>query len=99
MDHRELLHKLPGARSITFLPLYDGMDEKLVAGCFLWTSVVGRMRHLDEDIVYLRAFGNSIMSEIARVNMQKDEAAKTTFIASMSHELRSPVSARSNWKL
>jgi signal transduction histidine kinase len=91
LDHRELLRKLPGAKSVTFLPLYANAEEKMVAGCFLWTHVVGLMRHLDEDLAYLRAFGNCIMSEIAQVNMQKNEAAKTTFIASMSHELRSPL--------
>lgn len=54
----------------------------------LWTSVTGRMMSLDSDLSYLRAFGNCIISEVVRVNMQKNEAAKTTFIASMSHELR-----------
>jgi signal transduction histidine kinase len=46
------------------------------------------MMSLDSDLSYLRAFGNCIISEVVRVNMQKNEAAKTTFIASMSHELR-----------
>lgn len=91
MDHRELLKKIPGAKSVVFLPLYDFTEEKLMAGCFLWTSVTGRMMNLDDDMSYLRAFGNSIMSEVARLNVQKNEAAKTTFIASMSHELRSPL--------
>jgi len=91
MDHRELLKKIPGAKSVMFLPLYDYSEEKLTAGCFLWTSVTGRMMNLDDDLSYLHAFGNSIMSEVARINVQKNEAAKTTFIASMSHELRSPL--------
>ncbi|KAF2765576.1 hypothetical protein EJ03DRAFT_338962 [Teratosphaeria nubilosa] len=91
LDHKELLRKIPGAKSVTFLPLYDYAEERLVAGCFLWTSVNGRMMNLDEDLSHLHAFGNSIMSEAARINAQKNEAAKTTFIASMSHELRSPL--------
>lgn len=48
------------------------------------------MEH-DNNLGYLRAFANSVMSEIARVRTQKNEMAKTTFIASMSHELRSPL--------
>lgn len=88
MDHKELLKKIPGAKTVVFLPLYDHSEERLVAGCFLWTSVTGRMMSLDTDLSYLRAFGNCIISEVVRVNMQKNEAAKTTFIASMSHELR-----------
>lgn len=46
---------------------------------------------LDADLSYLQAFGNCIVSEVIRMNMQRNEAAKTTFIASMSHELRSPL--------
>ena len=90
-DHRELLKKIPGAKSVVFLPLYDFAEEKLVAGCFLWTSVTGRMMDLDDDLGYLRAFGNAIMSEVARMNVSRNEAAKTTFIASMSHEVRTLV--------
>lgn len=88
MDHKELLKKIPGAKTVVFIPLYDHSEERLMAGCFLWTSVTGRMMSLDADLSYLRAFGNCIISEVVRVNMQKNEAAKTTFIASMSHELR-----------
>ena len=91
MDHKELLKKIPGAKVVIFLPLYDHAEERLIAGCFLWTSAAGRMMGHDDDLSYLRAFGNSIMSEVMRINTQKNEAAKTTFIASMSHELRSPL--------
>lgn len=90
-DHKELLKQMPGAKAVVFVPLYDYVEDKLAGGCFLWTSVTGRMMNLDEDLSYLRAFGNSIMSEVARINTQKNESAKTTFIASMSHELRSPL--------
>ncbi|KAF4439936.1 hypothetical protein F53441_12437 [Fusarium austroafricanum] len=91
IDHKELLKKIPGAKAIVFLPLFDYVEDKLVGGCFLWTSVPGRMMNLDEDLSYLRAFGNSITSQVGRINTRKNEAAKTTFIASMSHELRSPL--------
>ncbi|RMJ15273.1 hypothetical protein CDV36_005079 [Fusarium kuroshium] len=91
MDHKELLKKIPGAKSVVFLPLFDHVEDKLAGGCFLWTSITGQMMNLDQDLSYLRAFGNSVMSEVGRINTQKNEAAKTTFIASMSHELRSPL--------
>lgn len=91
MDHKELLKKIPGARSVVFVPLYSSLEDRFAGGCFLWTSVTGRMMNMDDDLSYLRAFTNSIMSEVARINAQKDEAAKTTFIASISHELRSPL--------
>jgi len=47
MDHLELLRKIPGARNVVFVPLYDVMEERLMAGCFLWTSITGqRYRNL-----------------------------------------------------
>lgn len=91
MSHQQLLRNLPGVKNVIFLPLWDYVEEKMVAGCFLWTSSTGRMMNLDDDLSYLRAFGNTIMSEVARMNALKDDRAKTTFIASMSHELRSPL--------
>ncbi|KAK5125214.1 hypothetical protein LTR85_000890 [Meristemomyces frigidus] len=91
IDHKQLLRRIPGAKSLTFLPLYDHAEDRLMAGCFLWTLMNGRMMNLDEDMSYLHAFGSSIMSEVSRINAQRNEAAKTTFIASMSHELRSPL--------
>lgn len=91
MDHKELLKKIPGAKNVIFLPLYDGSEEKFIAGCFLWTSMTGQMITLDADLSYLRAFGNCVVGEVVRMNMQRNESAKTAFIASMSHELRSPL--------
>lgn len=91
MDHKELFKKIPGAKAVVFVPLYDYTEDRLAGGCFLWTTVTGRIMNLDDDLSYLRAFGNSIMSQVGRINTQKNEAAKTTFIASMSHELRSPL--------
>ncbi|KAF4964960.1 hypothetical protein FZEAL_10822, partial [Fusarium zealandicum] len=91
INHSELLKKIPGVKSVVFLPLFDYVEDRLIGGCFLWTSASGQMMNLGEDLSYLQAFGNSIVSQIGRINTQKNEAAKTTFIASMSHELRSPL--------
>ncbi|GAB7357434.1 hypothetical protein MBLNU459_g8359t1 [Dothideomycetes sp. NU459] len=90
-NHQELLETLPSLENVVFVPLWDHIHDKVVAGCFLWTSTTGRMMSLDDDISYLRAFGNAIMSEVIRIKARKDDRAKTTFIASMSHELRSPL--------
>lgn len=91
MDHKQLMKSIPGTKSVTFLPLYDYVEDGLMAGCFLWTSVAGLTMTLDVDLSFLHAFGNSVTSEVARIDAQKNEAAKATFIASMSHELRSPM--------
>lgn len=54
----------------------------------IWTSTAGRLMNPENELPYLKAFGNSIMSEISRVKATKSDIAKTTFIASISHELR-----------
>ena len=43
------------------------------------------------DLAYFKIFGNSIMRELSRLDAMASHQAKTTFIASISHELRSPL--------
>ncbi|KAK8092309.1 uncharacterized protein PG998_014992 [Apiospora kogelbergensis] len=85
------LRKTTGAQVMVFLRLYDHTEERLASACFLWTSMAGRMMNMDEGLPYLRAFSNIMMSELERINTRKREVAKTTFIASMGHELRTPL--------
>lgn len=84
----DLLQALPGIRSLIFLPLWDFTEGKYIAGGFIWTSTAGKLMSPDNELPYLKAFGNSIMSEIARIKATRSDIAKTTFIASISHELR-----------
>ncbi len=87
----ELLNILPDMRSLIFLPLWDPASERWIAGGFIWTNTAGRLMSPENEFPYLKAFGNSITSEVARSHAQKSDRAKTTFIASISHELRSPL--------
>ena len=91
MSHKSLLKALPGVRTLVFLPIKDLVSDKIIAGCFLWTASAGRMMSVNNDFAYLRAFGIGIASEVSRLNVEKLDKAKNTFIASMSHELRSPL--------
>jgi signal transduction histidine kinase len=87
----EFLKVLPKVRSLIFLPLWCPVSERWIAGGFIWTTKAGRLMSPDNELPYLQAFGNSVTSEVARLNAQKADRAKTTFIASISHELRSPL--------
>lgn len=87
----EFLKVLPNVRTLIFLPLWDPSSERWVAGGFIWSTQAGRLMSPENELPYLQAFGNSITSEVARLNAQKADRAKTTFIASISHELRSPL--------
>ncbi|KAH7411899.1 hypothetical protein DE146DRAFT_603098 [Phaeosphaeria sp. MPI-PUGE-AT-0046c] len=87
----EFLKVMPNVRTLIFLPLWDPSSERWIAGGFIWTTQTGRLMSPEHELPYLQAFGNSITSEVARLTAQKADKAKTTFIASISHELRSPL--------
>ncbi|KAK1751955.1 hypothetical protein QBC47DRAFT_405164 [Echria macrotheca] len=87
-----LCKAFPNARSIAFVPLWDGNRGRFFAGSFMW-SCPGTNRILTRggDLNYLAAFGNSIMAEVARLEVMGTDRAKSDFISSISHELRSPL--------
>jgi signal transduction histidine kinase len=87
-----LLRMLPGARSVAFVPLWDSHRERWFAGSFIWAGQeTARVLTHTEDLNYLTAFGNSIMAEVARLDVVDADRAKSDFISSVSHELRSPL--------
>jgi signal transduction histidine kinase/CheY-like chemotaxis protein len=79
----------PRAHSIIFFPL-PGAGDRWYAGCFGWTFDAKRALQT-EEITYFAAFSNSIMSEIFRLEAVAMDRAKSDFISSISHELRSPL--------
>ena len=87
----ELTKIIPGVRSVIFLPLWDFSQGRWYSGLFLWTTELGRLMDTNDEFPYIRAFGNTIMNEVSRLDAIHAERAKTTFIASISHELRSPL--------
>lgn len=86
-----LLTALPGARSIFFYPLWDVSRERWYSGSLVWTTSSTRTLCPVEDLTYLAAFGNSVMTEVARLSALVITQMKTDFISSISHELRSPL--------
>lgn len=81
-------HVAPGVRSICFLPLWDYDRSRWFVGCLFWTTQPDRFLSPTLDLVYLKAFGNSVMTELSRLNAIASNKTKTTFAASISHELR-----------
>lgn len=91
-EEKAVLRMLPGARSVAFIPLWDSHRERWFAGGFAWTiQQTTRILTRAEDLNYLAAFGNSIMAEVARLDAVGADQAKSDFISSISHELRSPL--------
>jgi signal transduction histidine kinase/CheY-like chemotaxis protein len=86
----ELQSLIRKARSLVFLPLWDSMQESMIVGMLGWTSDPTRVL-AEQDMTCLSAFGNTFMTEIARTEMTELARAKSDFLSSISHELRSPL--------
>ena len=84
---REFLHD---ARSVIFLPLWNFSKAQFFAGTLGWTADPTRIFEKD-DFTCLSAFGDSLMTELERLEVVDLSRSKTDFISSISHELRSPL--------
>lgn len=87
----ELKRLVPQAQSVIWLPMWDFSKQRWSAGAFLWTKLAEQLIVAQDDLVYLKTFANSIMIEVARQDAAFADDTKTTFIANISHELRSPL--------
>ena len=89
-DVAELFRHLTRARSVIFLPTWNFQKGSWFSVIVGWTSDPVRVFNAD-DLDYLSAFGNSIMAEVSRIEASALSRAKSDFISSISHELRSPL--------
>lgn len=87
---RHLAQKLPGAKSVLFIPLWDWNKSHWLAGTLVWTQESCRPLGM-EELHYFKVFGDSIISEVSRVHWTATERSKFDFVSSINHELRSPL--------
>ena len=87
-ERRMIRTLFPGARSLALVGMWDPHRTRWFAGSILWTYNPTRILSTDSELNYMAAFGQSIMSEIARIDVKMADRAKATFISSISHELR-----------
>ncbi|KAK0709384.1 hypothetical protein B0T26DRAFT_721335, partial [Lasiosphaeria miniovina] len=80
-----------GARSVAFVPLFDGQKSRWFAGGFVWTKTPTRIFTTRNELSYLRVFSLTTMAEVARLNTKAADRTKTDILGSISHELRSPL--------
>ncbi|KAF4764182.1 hypothetical protein HAV15_001429 [Penicillium sp. str.  len=90
-DGNVLIRLFPGARSIALLPMWDSHRARWFSGALVWTNTPRRVFTSETELTYLSAFGNSIMAEVHRLDVEMSENAKTNLVSSISHELRSPL--------
>jgi signal transduction histidine kinase/CheY-like chemotaxis protein len=89
-DVNDLFAILPQATSAIFLPMWHFQKERWFAAGVGWTC--DSTYSFDScDATSLSAFGNAIMIEVLRYEAQAISKAKSDFISSISHEIRSPL--------
>lgn len=81
---------LPGARTAIFMPVWSPSRHNWLAGCFGWTSENKRILQ-QEELSYFSIFSNCLAAHIARIELTVSDRAKSDFISSISHEIRSPL--------
>ena len=87
---QQLLDQLHDVKWLIFLPLFNFAHGQWATGGFMW-STEDKTRDLKAAMPYLKTFGSCLMSEITSMEAFNTSMAKSTFIASMSHDLRSPL--------
>jgi hypothetical protein len=91
-DIASTLQKMfPGAKSVAFIPLFDGQKNRWFAGGFVWTKTPTRIFTVENELSYLRVFALTAMAEVTRLNTRSADKTKTDILGSISHELRSPL--------
>lgn len=89
-DLLTLFSVFPLAKYIIFLPLWHFQRECWYATSLGWVS--DPTKAFDQaDITLLSAWGNSVMAEVSRMEALAASRAKSSFVSSISHELRSPL--------
>jgi signal transduction histidine kinase len=91
LDIQRLTKVLPDARCIAIYPVWDFQRGRWFTVCVVWTNDPGRVLSEPKDLTYLAAFSNTVMAEVSRLDLEAADRAKSDFISSISHELRSPL--------
>lgn len=80
--------------SVPLLPRTDfvkASSQRFQALALVWVTTPLRHLYQDSDMLYLRAFSNSILANVSRLEAIAAEHVKSTFISTVTHELKSPV--------
>jgi signal transduction histidine kinase/ActR/RegA family two-component response regulator len=89
-DVAGLFRALPAAQYVVFVPLWHLQREYWHAAALGWVDDPTRALGA-ADIGLVAAFGNSVMAEVSRLETMAASRAKSDFISSFIHELRSPL--------
>lgn len=89
-QNAEALNKSFRCRSMVLFPLWTVAGDKLFGYAVGTTSNKNRVFQR-EDFAYITSFSSLVTSELSRLDVLSADRAKSIFISSISHELRSPL--------
>lgn len=75
----------PGARSVAVVPLWDSVKDRWFSGGILWTNSPTRILTVEGELSYLRAFGTTLMGEVARLNALASDKSKSECLPKPSY--------------
>ncbi|KAK5806257.1 hypothetical protein VI817_000515 [Penicillium citrinum] len=90
-DALSLRNVAPESRSILFSPIWDSHKSRWYTGTVAWTKSPEHIFTLDDELNFCTALGASLMAEVHRLGALFADQAKRDLLASLSHELRSPL--------
>ena len=90
-ERRTLRTLFPQAHHLAFSGLWDNQRQRWFAACFTWSFDPVRTFNHDFELPFLSTVGESVMTAIARLDVNTVTKAQNNLLSSLSHELRSPL--------
>lgn len=90
-DGETLQLAFPGARCIALRGMWDYNRRRWSVAGLYWTFDPLRVLSLETDMHFVAAFHDIVVGERSRLQVIAADSAKSDFISSVSHELRSPL--------
>ncbi|SMR56741.1 unnamed protein product [Zymoseptoria tritici ST99CH_1E4] len=88
-EARAIQRVFPGARTICLVSIWDNVREQFYAGAIIFSY--SPIRQFSSELLYMMAYMDVVMAKVSRIEANLKDQAKSDFISSVSHELRSPL--------
>jgi signal transduction histidine kinase/CheY-like chemotaxis protein len=90
-DGENLQRAFPGARCIALHGIWDHSRRRWSVAGLYWTFDPLRVLSSETEMHFVTAFCDIVVAETRRLEVSTSDVAKSDFISSVSHELRSPL--------
>ncbi|GAB7333770.1 hypothetical protein MBLNU13_g05294t1 [Cladosporium sp. NU13] len=90
-DGENLQRAFPGARCIALHGIWDQSRRRWSVAGLYWTFDPLRVLTPETEMHFVAAFCDIVVAETRRLEVSTSDLAKSDFISSVSHELRSPL--------